>query len=115
MDKLDIDKLKNLPSYLRNLKRKVDKLDIGKLEIITGDVVKNEFVEKNEYNKLIKKVNANQTTDHNHDEYITTHEFNKFTLENFYARLAQANLPNKNDIDNFVRKTDFGDKLKNLN
>ena len=63
MDKLDIDKLKNLPSYLRNLKRKVDKLDIGKLEIITGDVVKNEFVEKNEYNKLIKKVNANQTTD----------------------------------------------------
>ena len=41
----------------------MDKLDIGKLEIITGDVVKNEFVEKNEYNKLIKKVNANQTTD----------------------------------------------------
>ena len=31
VDKLDIDKLKNLPSYLSNLKNKIDKLDIDKL------------------------------------------------------------------------------------
>ena len=31
-DKLDIDKLKNLPSSLNNFKYKVDKLDIRKLE-----------------------------------------------------------------------------------
>ena len=28
----------------------------------------------------------------NHDQYITTPEFNKLTAENFAARLKQANL-----------------------
>ena len=38
------------------------------------------------------------------------------TSESFTARLVQANLPNKSDIDNFVKKkTDFDYKLKNLN
>ena len=31
VDKLDIDKLKNLPTNLSNLKSKVDKLDVDKL------------------------------------------------------------------------------------
>ena len=31
------------------------------------------------------------------------------------ARLAQANLGSKNDFANFVKKTYFDDKLKNLN
>ena len=53
-------------------------------------------------------------TDHDHDNYITP-EFNKLTSENFAARLAQANLASKSDIGNFVKKTDFDDKLKNLN
>ena len=35
--------------------------------------------------------------------------------ENFTARLAQANLASKSDIANFVKKTDFDDKQKNLN
>ena len=35
VDKLDIDKLRNVPNNLNNLKSKVDKLDIGKLETIT--------------------------------------------------------------------------------
>ena len=30
-DKLDIDKLKNVPTNLSNLKNKVDKLDVDKL------------------------------------------------------------------------------------
>ena len=33
----------------------------------------------------------------------------------FAARLAQAKLAIKADIDGFVEKTDFEDKLKNLN
>ena len=61
-------------------------------------------------NEIEKKI-----TDHNHDKQFTTQEFNKLTLENFAARLAQANLESKNDIANFVRKTDFDNKLKNLN
>ena len=54
-------------------------------------------------------------TDYVHDKYITTPELNKLTAENFAARLAQANLASKSDIANFVKKTDFDDKLKNLN
>ena len=37
-------------------------------------------------------------TDHNHDKYISTPEFNKLTSENFAARLKQANLASKSDI-----------------
>ena len=31
-----------------------------------------------------------KVTDHNHDKYITTSEFNMLTAETFAARLAQA-------------------------
>ena len=37
VDKLDIDKLKNMPSYLSSLNTKVDKLDIGKLQTAPAD------------------------------------------------------------------------------
>ena len=40
MDKLDIDKLKNVPSGLSSLKSKVDKLDIGKSETAPVDLSK---------------------------------------------------------------------------
>ena len=36
-------------------------------------------------------------------------------VENFPARLAQANLASQNDVVNFAKKTDFDDKLKKLN
>ena len=41
-----------------------------------------------------------KVTDHKHDKYITTLEFNKSTAENFAARLAQVNLLTKTDFDN---------------
>ena len=37
-------------------------------------------------------------TDHNHDKYITTPEFNKLAADVFNARLAQANLITKTDL-----------------
>ena len=61
-DKLDIDKLKSLPDNLSNLKGKVDKLDIDKLAPVPVDlsklsnIVKNEVVEKTEYNAKIKNM-----------------------------------------------------------
>ena len=62
--------------------------------------------------ELVKKL-----TDHKHDKYITTPEFNKVTAENFAARLAQANLVTKTDFDNklssFNRKI-TGNKPKHL-
>ena len=36
-DKLDNDKLENVPSNLNNLKGKVDKLDVDKLVPVTAD------------------------------------------------------------------------------
>ena len=47
--------------------------------------------------------------------YITKQEFKKLTSENIVARLEHANLSRENDIADFVKQTDFGDKLKNIN
>ena len=62
MNKLDIDKLKTVPSGLSSLKSKVDKLDIGKLETAPvhlsklSDAVKNYVVKKDEYNANTKNI-----------------------------------------------------------
>ena len=50
-----------------------------------------------------------------HSKYINAPEFNKLTAEHFSGRLAQENLASKNYIAKFVKKTNFDDKLKNLN
>ena len=63
------------------------------------------LVKKTDYNTKVNEIEK-KITDHNHDKYITTPEFNKLTAENFAERLAQANL---------VTKTDFNNKLSNLN
>ena len=63
---------------------------------------------------LVKKVHHNtkiteiekKRTDHNHDKYITTPEFNTLAADVFNARLAQANL---------ITKTYFDAKLSSLN
>ena len=61
---------------------------------------------KNDYNTKINEI-ENKITDHNHDKYISTPEFNKFTEEIFDLRLKRANLASKNDIANFVIKDKF--------
>ena len=64
------------------------------------------FVQKNpDYNTKITEIQK-KLTDHTHDKYISTPEFNKLTAEKFAARLKWVNL---------VTKTDFDDKLKSLN
>ena len=60
VDKVDIDKLKNVSTNLNNLKSKVDKLDFEKLVSVLvvlsklSDVVKNNVVKKDVYNAKIK-------------------------------------------------------------
>ena len=172
VDKLDIDKLKNVPTNLSNLKSKIDKLvpvpvDLSK----RSNAVKNDVVKKDVYNakikniedkipditnlatkttltaktnevngeipnitnlattsaltavenkipsvsNLVKKTNYNtknnetekKITDHNHDKYITTPEFNKLTAEIFDLRLKRANSASKSDIVNFAKKDRF--------
>ena len=58
--------------------------------------------------QIVKKIPGNS-------KYITTQEFNKLTADNFDARLVKSKLGTKNDIANFVEKTDLGDKLKTVN
>ena len=132
VDKLDINKLKNVLSNLSNLKIKQDKLDIGKLETNPvhlsklSSVVINYVVKKTEFNELVKNFNNIDTadtndlvktwllhknneiekkiTDHSHEKYITTEQFNKLTADNFTARLPQANLAIKNDFADFRKQ-----------
>ena len=63
------------------------------------------LVKKTDYKKKIIEI-ENKLTDHNHDKYIDTSEFNKLAADVFNARLAQANL---------ITKTDFDAKLSSLN
>ena len=63
------------------------------------------FLKNTDYNTKITEV-ENKLTDHNHDKYINTLEFNKLAADVFNARLAQANL---------ITKTDFDTKLSSLN
>ena len=62
VDKLDIDKLKNVLTNLRNLTSKVDKLDVDRLVPASvdlsklNDVVKNDVVMKDVYNANIKNI-----------------------------------------------------------
>ena len=115
------------------MKSKVDKLDVDKLVSVPVDlseksyVVKKDLVKKTEYNKLVKvnnnktidasklvkkadnntKVNGieNKIIDHNHDKYILLLK----NLKNI------ANFANKDDIVDFVKETDFGNKLISSN
>ena len=61
------------------------------------------LVKKLTITKKITEIEDKITTDHDHDKYITTQEFNNLTSESFTARLKQANLASKNDISNFVK------------
>ena len=56
---------------------------------------------------ILKKI-----TDHDpSNKYITAQEFNQLISENFAAILVQEKLATKADIADFIKKTDFDDKL----
>ena len=59
----------------------------------------NSLVKKTEYNTKISEIEI-KVSDHNHDKYINTAEFNNLGAGVFTARLAQADLVTKTDFDN---------------
>ena len=67
---------------------------------------------------LVKKTDCNtkimEITDHNHEKYITTAEFDKLTEESFYLGLKRTNSARKSNIANFAKKTGFDEKLKHV-
>ena len=62
------------------------------------------LVKKTDYNTKVSDIEK-KITDHNHDKYITTPEFNTLAANVFNTRLAQANV---------ITKTNFDAKLPNL-
>ena len=56
------------------------------------------LVKKTDYYTKISEIEK-KLTDHNHDKYITTPEFNTLAADVFNARLAEANLITKTDFD----------------
>ena len=62
-------------------------------------------IKKADYNTKVTEI-ENKLTNHNHDKYIDTSQFNKLAADVFSARLAQAKL---------ITKTEFDSKLSNLN
>ena len=63
------------------------------------------LVNKTNYNTEVTEI-ENKLNNYNHDNYITTPEFNKLSADVFNERLAQANL---------ITEADFDSKLLNLN
>ena len=63
------------------------------------------LLKKTDYNTKITEIEK-KLTDHNHDKYITTPEFNTLAVDVFNARLARASL---------VAKTNSDAKLASLN
>ena len=53
---------------------------------------------KTDYNTNITQIEK-KLTDHNHDKYITTLEFNTLAADVFNEALARANLVKKADLD----------------
>ena len=67
--------------------------------------VSNLVKKKTDYDTKVNEIEK-KITDHKHDKYITTAEFNKLAADVFNARLAQVNL---------ITKTKFYAKLSNIN
>ena len=73
------------------------------------------FVKNADEISEISEIENKITVDHDNDKQITTQVFNQLILENFTARLAQiTNLASKSNVANFVKKTGFDNKLKNV-
>ena len=68
----------------------------------------NNLVTKADYNTQISDIEK-KNTDHNHDKYITTPEFNRLTTKKFKTRLAQADLVTEKDID--IKLKDISDRI----
>ena len=93
--------VKNKIPSINNLPTKTALTTVeNKIPSISGLVKK-----KTDYNTKITDI-ENKLSNHNHDKYVATSEFNTFASDVFNGRLAQANL---------ITKTDFDAKLSSRN
>ena len=119
-DKL-VTKVNNIDTseFVLKTKYQIDKAELEKkIPDVTDFIKKIKLTELEskipDVSSLAKKTNYDtktselekKLTNHDHDKYITTPEFNTLAADVFNARLAQVNL---------VAKTDFDAKLSSLN
>ena len=96
------DKIPDIPSIAINTivnaeinEAKNEILSITNLATTSLTAVENKIanvcnlVKKPDYNRKIYEIENKITTNHDHDKYITTQEFNKLAAEMFTARLGQ--------------------------
>ena len=112
VDKLDIDKLKSVPTNLSNLKSKVDKLDIGKLETTPVDLSKlNNAVKKwccwKDWNNVKIKNIEDKTPD-------ITNLVTKTTPNAKTNEVKKAKIPSINDIATTTALTTVKNKIPNV-
>ena len=123
VDKMNFDKLKNIPNNLNNLKSKVDKLDPDKLKFVPvdlsklSDVVKNDVAKKDVYNAKIKNIEdkipdiTNLATNASLNAKIN--EINEvkgeiLSITNLTTTTALTAVENKTpNVSNLVKKTDY--------
>ena len=129
LDKLDIDKLKNVSGSLSTWKSKVDdKLNIGKLETTLVDlstlsyVVKNELGKMAKYNAKIKDIEdkipditnlVTTTTALNDNTNQFRGEIPSITnlATNTALTVAEIKIPNTSNLD---KKTDYNTKINEI-
>ena len=100
VDKLDINKLNNLPTSLNNLKTKLNDLDVGKLKTVPvdlkklSDVVDDEVVKNTKLNTLKTKVNNLEKKIPDATTLICKNEHNtdKQNLERKIGAFAKKNI-----------------------
>ena len=95
-------KLTELENKISDVSSLVTKIALTTVENKIPDV--SSLVKKTDCKTKITEIEK-KLTDHNHDKYITTPEFNTLAEDVFNARFAQADL---------ITKTDFDAKLWNL-
>ena len=114
-DKSDLEKKISDTAKKTDLNAKITEIE-SKIPCITGLVTNSALTAENkipDVNSLVQKKQimmqkcqiGKKITDHNHDKYTITPEFNNLAVGVFTARLAHADL---------ITKRDFNTKLQNL-
>ena len=123
VDKLDIDKVKNLPTHLSNFKSKVNKLDVDKLVPVPfdlgklGKLVKSDVVKIDVYNAKIKNIEdkipdiTNLATETTLNAKINEVEGEIPSVTNLATKVSLTTVENKITVSNLGKKLTIAQKL----
>ena len=111
VEKLDIDKLKNVPTNLITLKSKVDKLVIDKLAPFSVDLSKLSNIVKNE---VVKKTDCNAKIKNIEDKIPDTTNVATKTILNTNINEVKVEIPSISGLETTSALTDVENKIPNV-